>query len=97
MLDLESVRLFVLVVDFGNLTRAAQAAGTVQPVVSQRLRALEAAGYHVTQPEPSAWAAGRAGWLLCQGMQDEISAFVHTDLGQDRHLIAEGRITGPIC
>jgi DNA-binding transcriptional LysR family regulator len=46
MLDLESVRLFVLVVDLGNLTRAAEAAGTVQPVVSQRLRALEAALGH---------------------------------------------------
>jgi DNA-binding transcriptional LysR family regulator len=42
MLDLESVRLFVLAVEFGNLTRAAEAAGTVQPVVSQRLKALEA-------------------------------------------------------
>lgn len=43
MLDLESVRLFVLATEFGNLTRAANAAGTVQPVVSQRLRALEQA------------------------------------------------------
>jgi DNA-binding transcriptional LysR family regulator len=42
MLDLESVRLFVLAADLGNLTRAAEAAGTVQPVVSQRLRSLEA-------------------------------------------------------
>lgn len=42
MLDLGSVRLFVLAVEFGNLTRAAEAAGTVQPVVSQRLKALEA-------------------------------------------------------
>lgn len=42
MLDLESVRLFVLAVDLGNLTRAAEAAGTVQPVVSQRVKALEA-------------------------------------------------------
>ncbi|MCR0981588.1 LysR family transcriptional regulator [Roseomonas populi] len=42
MLDLESVRLFVLAAEFGNLTRAAEAAGTVQPVVSQRLKALEA-------------------------------------------------------
>jgi len=42
MLDLESVRLFVLAIEFGNLTRAAEAAGTVQPVVSQRLKALEA-------------------------------------------------------
>ncbi|MFV3130062.1 LysR family transcriptional regulator [Niveispirillum sp. KHB5.9] len=41
MLDLESIRLFVLTADLGNLTRAAEAAGTVQPVVSQRLRALE--------------------------------------------------------
>src|ERR1700755_2823749 len=41
MLDLESVRLFTLVADYGNLTRAAQAAGTVQPVVSQRIKALE--------------------------------------------------------
>lgn len=41
MLDLESVRLFVLAADFGNLTRAAEVAGTVQPVVSQRIRALE--------------------------------------------------------
>lgn len=41
MLDLESVRLFVLAADLGNLTRAAEAAGTVQPVVSQRLKALE--------------------------------------------------------
>ena len=43
MLDLESVRLLVLVADLGNLTRAAAAAGTVQPVVSQRLKSLEAA------------------------------------------------------
>ena len=43
MLDLKSVRLFVLVIDLGNLTRAAEAAGTVQPVVSQRLRSLESA------------------------------------------------------
>ncbi|MBL6456853.1 LysR family transcriptional regulator [Belnapia sp. T6] len=42
MLDLDSVRLFVLAVEFGSLTRAAEAAGTVQPVVSQRLKALEA-------------------------------------------------------
>jgi DNA-binding transcriptional LysR family regulator len=42
MLDLESVRLFVLAVDLGGLTRAAEAAGTVQPAVSQRLKALEA-------------------------------------------------------
>lgn len=42
MLDLESVQLFVLAADLGNLTRAAEAAGTVQPVVSQRLKALEA-------------------------------------------------------
>jgi DNA-binding transcriptional LysR family regulator len=42
MLDLESVRLFVLAAEFGSLTRAAEAAGTVQPVVSQRLKALEA-------------------------------------------------------
>lgn len=41
MLDLESVRLFVLAVELGNLTRAAEAAGTVQPVVSQRIKALE--------------------------------------------------------
>ena len=43
MLDLASVRLFILAVEFGNLTRAAEAAGTVQPVVSARIKALEAA------------------------------------------------------
>lgn len=42
MLDLDAVRLFVLSAEFGSLTRAAEAAGTVQPVVSQRLKALEA-------------------------------------------------------
>lgn len=42
MLDLQSVRLFVLAVELGNLTRASEAAGTVQPVVSQRLKQLEA-------------------------------------------------------
>jgi DNA-binding transcriptional LysR family regulator len=41
MLDLASIRLFVLAARFGNLTRAAEAAGTVQPVVSQRLKQLE--------------------------------------------------------
>lgn len=41
MLDLESVRLFVLAAEYGNLTRAAEAAGTVQPVVSARIKALE--------------------------------------------------------
>src|ERR687894_692143 len=42
MLDLDAVRLFVLSAEFGSLTRAAEAAGTTQPVVSQRLKALEA-------------------------------------------------------
>lgn len=42
MLDLESVRLFVLAAELGSFTRAAEATGTVQPVVSQRLKALEA-------------------------------------------------------
>jgi DNA-binding transcriptional LysR family regulator len=42
MLDLESVRLFVLAAEYGNLTRAAEAVGTGQPVVSQRIKALEA-------------------------------------------------------
>lgn len=42
MLDLESVRLFVLVAEYKNLTRAAEAAGTTQPVVSQRIKQLEA-------------------------------------------------------
>ncbi len=42
LLDLESVRLLVLAADLGSLTRAAEAAGTVQPVVSARLKALEA-------------------------------------------------------
>jgi DNA-binding transcriptional LysR family regulator len=43
MLDLASVRLFLLAVEFGNFSRAAEAAGTVQPVVSARIKALEAA------------------------------------------------------
>lgn len=43
MLDLESVRLFVLISEYGSLTRAAEAAGTVQPAVSTRLKALEEA------------------------------------------------------
>ncbi|MHB8287025.1 MAG: LysR family transcriptional regulator [Caulobacteraceae bacterium] len=41
MLDLASVRLFILAAEFGNLTRAAEAAGTVQPVVSARIKQLE--------------------------------------------------------
>lgn len=41
MLDLQSVRLFVFAAEYGSLTRAAEAAGTVQPVVSARLKALE--------------------------------------------------------
>jgi DNA-binding transcriptional LysR family regulator len=41
MLDLEAVRLFVLAVDFGGITRAAEAAGTVQPVVSNKIKSLE--------------------------------------------------------
>jgi DNA-binding transcriptional LysR family regulator len=53
MLDLESVRLFVLAADLGNLTRAAEAAGTVQPIVSQRLKALETAlGYRLLERSP---------------------------------------------
>lgn len=42
MLDIVSVRLFILAVEFGNLTRAAEAAGTVQPVVTARIKQLEA-------------------------------------------------------
>src|SRR4051812_3646691 len=41
MIDLEGVRLFILSVELGSLTKAAEAAGTVQPVVSQKLKALE--------------------------------------------------------
>lgn len=41
MIDLESVRLFILSVELGSLTKAAEAAGTVQPVVSQKLKMLE--------------------------------------------------------
>ena len=41
MLDLQSVRLFVLAAEYGNLTRAAEATGTVQPVVSARIKGLE--------------------------------------------------------
>lgn len=53
MLDLEAVRLFVLATEYGNLTRAAEAAGTVQPVVSTRLKALEAAlGYKLLERTP---------------------------------------------
>jgi len=53
MLDLESVRLFVLAADLGNLTRAAEVAGTVQPIVSQRLKGLEAAlGYKLLERSP---------------------------------------------
>jgi DNA-binding transcriptional LysR family regulator len=43
ILDLQAVRTFVLVNEYGNMTRAAEAAGTVQPVVSQRIKTLEAA------------------------------------------------------
>src|SRR4051812_41901074 len=43
MLDLNAVKLFVLTADFGGLTRAAEVAGTVQPVLSQKIKALEAA------------------------------------------------------
>ena len=42
MLDIESVRLFVLAAEYKNLTRAAEAVGTTQPVVSQRIKQLEA-------------------------------------------------------
>jgi DNA-binding transcriptional LysR family regulator len=53
MLDLESVRLFVLAVEYANLTRAAEAAGTVQPVVSQRIKALEEVlGYKLLDRSP---------------------------------------------
>lgn len=41
MIDLESVRLFIFSVELGSLTKAAEAAGTVQPVVSQKLKLLE--------------------------------------------------------
>lgn len=41
MIDLESIRLFILAVELGTLTKAAEAAGTVQPVVSQKLKRLE--------------------------------------------------------
>lgn len=41
MINLESVRLFILTVELGSLTKAAEAAGTVQPVVSHKLKLLE--------------------------------------------------------
>lgn len=41
MIDLEGVRLFILAVELGSLTKAAEAAGTVQPVVSLKLKTLE--------------------------------------------------------
>ena len=53
MLDLESVRQFLLAVEYANLTRAAEAAGTVQPVISQRIKALEGTlGYRLLDRSP---------------------------------------------
>lgn len=53
MLDLLSVRLFVLTVDLGSFTRAAETVGTVQPAVSQRIRQLEAAlGHRLLERTP---------------------------------------------
>lgn len=42
MLDLLSVRMFLIAAELGNMTRTALAVGTVQPVVSQRIKSLEA-------------------------------------------------------
>ena len=59
MLDLASVRLFVLAAELGNLTRAAEAAGTVQPVVSARLKGLEAAlGRKLLARKIRSWGGG---------------------------------------
>ncbi|MFN7025917.1 MAG: LysR substrate-binding domain-containing protein [Pseudorhizobium sp.] len=53
ILDLKSVRLFILSAEYGSLTRAAEAAGTVQPVASQRLKALEQVlGYKLLDRSP---------------------------------------------
>ncbi|WEZ85612.1 LysR family transcriptional regulator (plasmid) [Rhizobium sp. 32-5/1] len=41
MIDLEGIRLFILTVELGSMTKAAEAAGTVQPIVSQKLKTLE--------------------------------------------------------
>ncbi len=62
MLDLASVRLFILAVEFENLTRAAEAAGTVQPVVSNRIKGLEAALGRKLWSVPSLCATDR-GWV----------------------------------
>ncbi|QND68870.1 LysR family transcriptional regulator [Mesorhizobium loti] len=75
MLDLESVRLFVLVVDLGSLTRAAEAAGTVQPVVSQRLKALEAAlGRKVLERTPRFVRLTQDGAIFLPRARDLLSA-----------------------
>jgi LysR family nitrogen assimilation transcriptional regulator len=41
MRDLAGLRLFVLIAEIGSLSKAAQATGTTQPVISRRLAAIE--------------------------------------------------------
>lgn len=75
MLDLESVRLFVLAAEYGNLTRAAEAAGTVQPVVSQRLKALETAlGKKLLERSPRFVRLTDAGAAFLERANDLLAA-----------------------
>ena len=90
MLDLQSVRLFVLAAEFGSLTRAAEAAGTVQPVVSQRLKALElrvgARLLERTSRFVRLTTAGAAFLPRARALLDAHDLALHLDAGPEAHL-----------
>lgn len=91
MLDLESVRLFVLAVDLGNLTRAAEAAGTVQPIVSQRLKALEAIlGYKLLERSPRFVRLTPRGALFLEKARPLLSAHAAALNPDDRPAVRVG-------
>lgn len=110
MLDLESVRLFVLAADLGNLTRAAEAANTAQPVVSQRIKALEGRlGRRLLDRSPRFVRPTADGEIFLARARDLLAAHdaalgfgrepaVHFAIGASDHALGAslGRLLGPV-
>ena len=75
MLDLTDVTVFLTIADLGSFTRAAEALGTTQPIISTRLKKLESAlGRRLVERHPRLVRLSPAGERFLPAARDLIAA-----------------------
>jgi DNA-binding transcriptional LysR family regulator len=75
MLDLTDVTVFLTIADLGSFTRAAEALGTTQPIISTRLKKLEATlGRRLVERHPRLVRLSAAGEQFLPSARDLIAA-----------------------